>query len=207
MAHSIITYTGDGVLVQFAIDFTLGILSRDHVTCQVNNEVDGNNDPVFRTLTFITDGLVDIGGTVPADGDEIEFLRTVPKTILQHRYMDGVAINDEHLDDSNLQLIMISHELLDGRSTFLTNVDIDMNGFKITNLADGVLDTDAATVGQIGNSGASATAAAASAAAALISEVAAAASAAAAAADAAVAAAVANPTANRMALFGLMNRI
>ena len=165
MANSRIVTTGDGSTTQFAINFTLGFLDRDHVTCQVNNEVDGSGDPVYRTLTWINDGLVQVGGAVPGNGESVVFERTVPKNELWHDYSDGVPVDDEHLDESNKHTIMMVHEIIDGRiNEFIA--DLNMSGFKITNMADGVLNTDAATVGQIGNAPVYAAQAAASAAAA-----------------------------------------
>lgn len=174
MAFSVITTTGDGVTVQYALNFTLGILSRDYVKCQVGNEVDGLGDPVYRTLTWINDGLVQIGGTVPANGEVIEFTRTVPKDALQHDYSNGAVIEESNLDESNLQTLMAVHEVLDGRLPEGLANDLDMNGFRITNMGDGTAAQDAVTLTQLedftGNAPAYAAAAAASAAASLVSE-------------------------------------
>ena len=108
-------YFGDGINDTFAINFTLGILERDHVKCRVNNEVDGSDLPVYRTITWINDGLVTISGDIPEEGVQVVFTRTVSKTIMRHDYVDGAIIIEDNLDDSNLQLMMAIHELLDGR--------------------------------------------------------------------------------------------
>ena len=55
MANSVVTATGDGVTVQYTLNFTLGILRRDYVTCRVGSEVDGAGDPVYRTLEWVSD--------------------------------------------------------------------------------------------------------------------------------------------------------
>lgn len=149
MANSIITYTGDGVTVQYAVNFTLGVLRREYVTCQVNNEVDGLGDPVYRTLEWVSDGLVNIQGDVPINGASIVFKRTMPKDELIHDYSDGVPILEANLDDSNKQTLMSIHEFLDGRLGDGFTQDIDMNGYKIINLGAGEDDTDAATVEQL----------------------------------------------------------
>lgn len=150
MANSRITTTGDGSTIQFAINFTLGYLAQEHVTCQVGGEVDGFGDPSYRTLTWITSSLVEVGGTTPADGEEIIFERTVPKDELWHNYSDGVAIEDTHLDESNTQLMHCVHEIIDGRLATLSE-DLDMGGFKLTNVAQGVADTDGVNVIQVAN--------------------------------------------------------
>ena len=149
MANSIIEYTGDGSTTQYAINFTLGNLKREYVQCRVNNEVDGLGDPAYRTLTWITDGLVEIQGTTPGSGVPIVFTRTMPKDALIHDYSDGAAIEEENLDESNLQNLMSIHEFLDGRLTSPINNDLDLGGNKIINLADGTADTDGATVKQL----------------------------------------------------------
>jgi len=151
MANSIITATGDGVTVQYALNFTLGILNRDYVTCQVNNEVDGLDDPVYRTLEWVTDGLVNIQGGTPANGVPIVFKRTMPKDSLIHDYSNGVPITEANLDESNLQTIMSIHEFLDGRLEQQFVQDLDMGGYKITNLAAGTDPTDAVTLAQVGD--------------------------------------------------------
>jgi hypothetical protein len=149
MANSIITYTGNGVTTQFALNFTLGILDREHVKCRVGSEVDGLGDPVYRTLEWITDGLVNVQGTVPANGVAVVFTRTVPKDELVHDYENGAAIEESNLDDSNKQSLMAIHEFLDGRLEGGFAQDLTMNGFKITDLGDGVADTDAANMRQL----------------------------------------------------------
>lgn len=148
MAFSVITYTGDGATTQYALNFELGILSRDHVQCRVGDEVDGLGDPLYRTLTWITDGLVEIQGDVPALDEPIRFTRTVPKDALIHDYSDGAAIQEENLDESNLQSLMAIHEFLDGRITSFSD-NLDLGGFKIVNVGAGSADTDVATMQQL----------------------------------------------------------
>lgn len=149
MANSIITYTGNGVTTQYALNFTLGILKREYVQCRVGSEVDGLGDPVYRTLEWVTDGLVNIEGAVPGNGVPIVFSRTVPKDELIHDYSDGVPIIEKNLDESNKQTLMAIHEFLDGRLGSGLVTDLNMNDFLITNLGDGFADTDAANMGQL----------------------------------------------------------
>lgn len=92
MANSIITVLGNGSTTQYPLNFTLGILSRDYVTCRVGSEVDGLGAPVYRTLEWVTDGLVNIQGAVPGNNVPIVFKRTVPKDELQHDYSDGFQL-------------------------------------------------------------------------------------------------------------------
>jgi microcystin-dependent protein len=149
MANSIITELGDGVTTQYALNFTLGVLKREYVTCRVGDEVDGFDQPIYRTLEWITDGLVNIQGDVPGNNVPIVFKRTMPKDMLIHDYSDGVPIIEANLDESNLQNLMAIHEFLDGRLDGGFVQDVNMNGYKITNLGDGEDDEDAANMRQL----------------------------------------------------------
>lgn len=149
MANSIITVLGDGVTTQYPLNFTLGILSRDYVTCRVGSEVDGLGAPVYRTLEWVTDGLVNIQGAVPGNNVPIVFKRTVPKYELQHDYSYGVPITEENLDESNLQTMMAIHEFLDGRLESGFVQDLNMNGSKITDLGAGSDPNDAVNFAQL----------------------------------------------------------
>lgn len=143
-AYTQIPYTGNGVTTQYAVNFPLGYLSKSDVTCRVNNEVDGLGNPTYRTLTWITDNLAQIGGAVPGVGEPILFERTVSKTTLKHDYQDGAPITESNLDESNKQNLMAIQEALDGRFSTLAK-NLDMGGFKIINLSNPVAAQDAVT--------------------------------------------------------------
>ena len=149
MAHSILTYDGTAGFGPYAINFTLGILKRAYVTCRVNDEEDGGGNPVYRNITWITDGSVTIDGVEPTVLDAVVFTRTMLTDELIHDYSDDAAIQEANLDESNLQNIMLIHEFLDGRLTSTLQNDLDMGNHKIINLADGVADTDAANMKQL----------------------------------------------------------
>ncbi len=163
MAYSILSGTGDGVTDTFPINFTLGFISREHIKCRVGAEVDGLGNPVYRSLNWINDGLVQVLGGAPGNGIAYEFTRTVPLDALAHDYTNGEEIEEQNLDDSNKQAIMAVHQVLDGRFEEPFQQDLNLGGHKLTNVGDGVALTDAATMGQIGNAPAYAAAAAASA--------------------------------------------
>lgn len=168
MAYSIYTAYGDGVTNQFTISFGLGYIDKADVKCRVNKEVDGLGQPSYRPLTWITDSLVQVGGTVPADGYIVEFIRTVSKTSLVHDYSDGVEIQEKNLDDSNKQTLMAVQEVLDGRFEVGLATDLDFANHKAINLAAGTDPNDAVNLTQLqdmtGNAPAHAAAAAVSAA-------------------------------------------
>jgi hypothetical protein len=125
----------------FPINFTLGIFSRSYVTARVDQEVDGGDNPVYRALTWINDGLVTLGGDPITAGQNVRFSRTIPNNALAHDYSDGDDIIEENLDESNLQSLMLIHQALDGRIGPVEQ-DIDMNGSTLKNLPDPVDDGD-----------------------------------------------------------------
>lgn len=147
MAFSRITHTYSGQTT-FAINFTLGYLDQSHVTCRVNDEADGGGSPVFRPLTFVTEGTVSVGGDALVNGDTLVFERTTPKDELENDYQNGAIITEENLDDSYKQALMIAHEALDGRLAAFEQ-ELDMNGLKILNVADGTAGTDGVNLQQV----------------------------------------------------------
>jgi len=153
MAFSIIQTTATGSSNTFPINFTLGFNNRNEVTCQVNNEVDGLGAPVYRTLTWINDGMVTVepaASLIPA-GQPVVFKRTIVKTALIHDYANGEAIEESNLDESNKQNLMAIHELFDGRFTSAFQQDLNMGVHKIKNLVDGIDPQDAVTFNQLNN--------------------------------------------------------
>lgn len=148
MANSIITRLGDGTTTQFSLDFTLGILRRSFITCRVGDEVDGLGQPVYRTLEWITDGLVNVQGDVPGNGVPVVFTRTMPKDALVHDYSNGAPIIEKNLDESNLQTIMSIHEFLDGRLAQLGS-NLDLGNNKLINVAPGTNPTDGVNLVQV----------------------------------------------------------
>lgn len=184
MALSRYTVLGDGVKTQFAVTFPSGYLNESDVKVQVNNEVDGNQDPIFRTLTFVSEFLVDVGA-VPGLNEIVVFTRNVNRIAPENDFINRDQLTETALDENQLQAIMLVQEVLDGRFDSPFEIDVDLGSNRITNLGDPVDGQDATTRAWVeanvgSNSLANALAAAASAVEALASEVAAANSAAAA---------------------------
>jgi len=149
VAHSIITTDGTNGFGPYTLNFTLGVLSRDLVRCRVNEEVDGFDQPIYRDLEWITDGMVNIdSGDEPTALDTVVFTRTMLVDELIHDYTDGATITESNLDESNLQTIMLIHQFLDGRITEPLQNDLDMGGFRIINLGEATEEDDAAQLGQ-----------------------------------------------------------
>ncbi len=149
MALSKYTLIADGTTNIFPVQFELGFISRDHVTVRVNEEIDGSSDPLYRTLTWIDDGNVSIGAT-PANGDTVNFTRTVPSDVLIHDYSNGAPIIESNLDDSNLQTIHLFHQLLDGRLSDSITGDLNMGTlYTILNLRTPSASGDAVNKGYV----------------------------------------------------------
>lgn len=144
MAYSRIVKVGDGVTTQFTLDFTLGYLSRADVTCRVGSEVDGLGAPLYRTLNWITDGLVEVLGAPAGNGVNLVFERTVSKTAPKHDFSDGAAMIAQNFDENQLQAIMLVHEVLDGRFGTL-QAALDFGGFRGINAGDPANPQDVAT--------------------------------------------------------------
>ncbi len=103
--HSIVELVGDGATDTFAVNFTGGYMDESHVTAQVNDEVDGAGDPIYRTLTFVSAGIVQVGGTVPGVGEPVLFERNTPVTEAVNDYGGGSVFSTSAVDQSFDQLL------------------------------------------------------------------------------------------------------
>lgn len=143
MGYSVITQTGTGATNQFTVNFALGYFTLDDVTCQVNNETDGGGNPLYRTITAITDTLFQISGAAPALGVPVVFTRTVDPTTLKVDWQNDAIIDEENLNNAQKQALYLVHQFLDGRNaTFAQDLDLGMH--RIINLSDPIDDNDAA---------------------------------------------------------------
>ncbi|QXP44059.1 tail spike protein [Stappia phage SI01] len=125
------------------LDFALGYLNENDVTCRVGGEVDGAGAPVYRDITFLSETLVQISGAAPGNGVQVVFDRTVEKEDTIVHFSDGDVLDENNLDLSFKQILMVVHEALDGRTGTYTE-HIDMGGYRIKNLGAPVDNTDAA---------------------------------------------------------------
>jgi len=136
MAYSYNRYTGDGSTTQYAVNVSLGFLSRDDIHVYLD-------DVASTAFTWITDGLIEFT-VAPANAVDVLIRRIVDKTALQHDYQDGAVVVEKNLDESNKQAIMIAHEVADGFLEIGFNSDMNINLNRIVNLGDPVDATDAA---------------------------------------------------------------
>lgn len=136
MTTSINIYTVDAttaVTKQFAVNFTLGYLSRDHVTAFITGELDGSGNQLFRTLSWINDGLVELSGTLSV-GNIVNIQRTTPADSLIHDFQAGSVLKEQNLDQAHLQALMILHEVFDGRNISEFSQTLNMQGNDIINV-------------------------------------------------------------------------
>ena len=113
MALATKTFLGDGVTTQYSVVFPLGQIEHNDVTCRVGTEVDGGGDPVYRTITFLSETLMQHSGAPAGVGVPVVFQRKVPVTTLEVNFLDGDAITQKNLDIAQKQPIMLIHEIMD----------------------------------------------------------------------------------------------
>lgn len=116
-ANSIVTKTGDGVTTDFTFSFTGGYIDESHVYCQVAEEVDGTGSPVYRDITFLSEGTIRVGGDVPELGAEVQISRRTPIITSINDFADGDVLTSDNLDLSFDQLVKFSQELEDSLSS------------------------------------------------------------------------------------------
>lgn len=118
--HSIVVKIADGISNQYAISFTGGFMSRDHVTARVNEEVDGLGEPTYRPITWVNDGIVQVGGPLPLNGDAVEFRRITPIDQAVNDFQNGSVLLDRALDEGFEQAIKRLQEVEDTTSDLIT---------------------------------------------------------------------------------------
>jgi hypothetical protein len=133
MALSRIVLKGTGSTNTFNVAFTLGWLNESDVTCQVAGEVDGSGNPIYRTITFVTPTQLVISGAAPGNDVDVIFTRTVPRDELLVNFNDEDIMNEDNLQLMQTQMIMLVHEVLDGRFERF-DADVDVGGFQFINL-------------------------------------------------------------------------
>ena len=149
MAFSVNTPVGDGTTVQFAVNFTNGIFSRDSVSVEVDGELDGAGDQIKRDFIWINDGLIELTGAAPASGAVINIRRIMDKSNPAVDYADGEILTEANLDRSNDQLLNAIQELSDGFGFSSLQGDINLNGNTITGIGTSALSSSAVTVQQL----------------------------------------------------------
>jgi len=113
LAYSTVTIPGDGVTTLLPVNFALGSISVNDITCRVGDEVDGSGNPTYRTFHFQSANLIQVDGPPAAVGKNYTFVRTVDADELIVDWEDGEPITGVNLNTAQKQSIMLAHEALD----------------------------------------------------------------------------------------------
>jgi hypothetical protein len=148
MSFSINTPVSDGVTKQFPVAFTNGIYDRAAVHVYVEDDIDGNGDQLERSFTWINDGIIELDVVAPA-GKTVTIRREMNRDAPDVDYVDGAILDEANLDQSMDHLLNLIHEIFDGTGIESINVDLDLNGNKLTNLGEGTDDKDSVTLLQV----------------------------------------------------------
>ena len=148
MSFSINTVTSDGVETQFPVSFTNGIYDRNNVKVYVQDDVDGTGNPLERSFTWINDGIIELDVAAPA-GKTVTLKRVMNKNEPDVNYVNGAILDESNLNQSLDQLLAIQHEILDGAGIEAFNQDVDMNGYRLTNVGQGTQNTDGVNLQQL----------------------------------------------------------
>jgi hypothetical protein len=140
MALTEITYTGDGSDVTFG-PIPFPYLEDSDVLITINGVATTafTIDPSTKIITF---------SSAPADGTLIRVYRNTNNDTLAATFISGSAIRAVDLNDNFTQNLYVIQEIdnnavqTDGSTTMVG--DLDMGGYKVTNLAAPVAGTDAA---------------------------------------------------------------
>jgi hypothetical protein len=139
MALTEITYTGDGSDVTFG-PIPFPYLEDSDVLITINGVATTafTIDPSTKIITF---------SSAPANGTVIRVYRNTNNDTLAATFISGSAIRAVDLNDNFTQNLYVIQEIdnnavqTDGSTTMVG--DLDMGGYKVTNLAAPVADTDA----------------------------------------------------------------
>ena len=138
---------GDGNTVTF--NFPFEYLEESDVKVTVVGEPEQIQDThySFSSLTEIT-----FVTAPPAGTGNVRIFRETDSTSLRSQFFAGSAIRAQDLNENFNQTLFVSQEVnerfIDTNNAVFA-ADVNLGGFKITNLADGVAATDAVNKGQL----------------------------------------------------------
>jgi hypothetical protein len=106
-------------------------------------------DGVLTTnYTWASDSVIRLDDAL-TQSTEVLLVRRTTKEYLFILFASGAPFISENLDTQNTQFLHLAQEMVEGRSIEGFYGDISMNGFKITNLADGTEPGDAINKSQL----------------------------------------------------------
>ena len=164
MAKTYEQYTGDGVRTVYPADFVLGYFEKSDIYVY-----QGTDHTVQLNYVWQNDTTIELSAPITS-GETMRIRRVVDRSQTINNYTDGAVLNEEQLDASFTQALMIAEEIDDGfLGTGLNSLadDLDAGTHSIHNVADAVDPQDVPSFNQLTKVN---NEAAASAAAALVSE-------------------------------------
>ena len=147
MSYSFSENTGDGTTKTFPFSFTgpdNGYFDNNSIKVEVNG---------VRTEDFTLTGPTQITfTTAPDDGAKVRILREPDVNAPYTDFSRGNAFGKDNINRSFQQQLYIAHRYMDGFKDegYYEKQDLSLGGYKIRDIADGTLNTDVATVGQVG---------------------------------------------------------
>jgi hypothetical protein len=131
--YSAVSYSAPGVVTDFAVPFPY--LDVAHLEVTVNAVAAAFTMPNSATVRLTV---------APAAGATVMIRRNTNRTGRLVDFSDGANLTEDALDRNSNQLFFVAQEALD-QATTQSYFTSDASGARVTNVADPVLDTDAAT--------------------------------------------------------------
>lgn len=118
-------------------------LDKSYINLYVNSVlVDPSN------YTWNSDVIIQLDSALPVQSTVL-IVRRTDKEYLYIMFAEGAAFVKENIDTQNTQFLHLAQELVEGRSIEGFYGDLSMNGYRITNLGDGINSGDAVNKGQL----------------------------------------------------------
>lgn len=152
MAKTYKEYPYEAGRTLYPVSFELGYIDRSHIKVYIKGTL------VSKQFSWVNNSQIQLLSPVNT-GETLIIRRVVPRNAAINDYEDGARLSEENLDDSFLQALMILEEVADGfvtsdgililQDTLKLTGDLDLDNYRIINLADGVANSDGVTVGQL----------------------------------------------------------
>lgn len=148
MNYTFDTATGNGTTTAFSFGFVGP--DEGYIDLRRDLRVFVNNVPVAFTTSFADPNKVFIN-PAPAMGASILIRRIMPRTAPFSDFKGQNAFTPTQLNNTALQQLYLTQELLDGfyDSDFYLKQDLNMGGHKVINMGNGTSPNDAVNLGQL----------------------------------------------------------
>ena len=146
MAKTYEQYTGDGVRTVYPADFVLGYFEKSDIYVY-----QGTDHTVQLNYVWQNDTTIELSAPITS-GETMRIRRVVDRSQTINNYTDGAVLNEEQLDASFTQALMIAEEIDDGfLGTGLNSLadDLDAGTHSIHNVADAVDPQDVPSFNQL----------------------------------------------------------